>query len=259
MNNNKAQALFFFIIFISVISLGLAGFYFISYKYENKTRKETEEQLDILKKEKDALQKQLEDVNREKIILEDKVNENDKIVAELKERLDMETQAKEVLMGEEDSLQNELFRIQQETKDVKETLLAKNEELARLQKRLNAVILERNELRKRISESSSSDNGAEDLDKIVVSPESSVRENKQKKPPFSTEVLLVNEEYGFLVLNAGLPNNVERGDIFEIFHKGVSLGRVSVEKINDTICAADFLKGFKKDQVGEGDIAKRIN
>ena len=155
-------------------------------------------------------------------------------------------------------MEKENLKVKQEHDDIKNNLRIKIQELRVLQNRLNAAVLERNELRSRISELTLSKNNAENLDKIVVKSSDSTGEIKRSKPSLSTVVLSVNLEYGFLVLNVGL-SSVELGDVFEVFHRDKSIGRVRVEKIHDTISAADFLDGFDDDRVSEGDIARRMN
>jgi len=250
----------FFIVFLAVIFLGIAGFYFISYTYESKNRKELETQLALVESQKNKLQEQIEEATREKLALEEKNKENEKLIPELQEKLKIETQAKELLMDEHESLQNEIVQLEQDKKDIKIALNVKSQEVIHLQTRLNALILERDELRAKIinaspAGASSKASKGEDLEKIVVKPSSF----QHTKPPLSTEVLLVNKTYGFVVLDAGKPEGIELKDIFEIMHKNTSLGFVRVEKIHDTISAADFLEGFNKDKVSEGDQANRVN
>ncbi|MDD5617582.1 MAG: hypothetical protein PHG69_00670 [Candidatus Omnitrophica bacterium] len=254
---NKAQITLFLVAALAIISLGIAGFYFISYTYEKKNSKELESQLAIVEGEKNKLEKQIDEVIKEKSALEEKVKENERLVPELQEKLVAETQAKELLLGEHEGLQGEIIKLKQERQDVKVALDIKTQEATQLQSRLNALILERDALRARITKVSSAEgqNEGEDLAKIVVKPGTF----KQTKPALSTEVLLVNKEYGFVVLNAGKPEGIALKDVFEILHKGASLGFVRVEKIHDTISAADFLEGFKKNKVSEGDSANRVN
>jgi len=255
--DNKAQAFLYGIMFLLVVSLGLAGFYFISYNYEKNNRKELETQLSMLESQKSKLEQQIEEVTKEKTSLAEKVKESEKLIPELQEKLNTESQAKELLMGENESLQSEIEQLEQERKDTKVAFNMKVQEITQLQTRLNSIILERDELRARMAEVSSAreNTSGENLERIVVKPGSI----KQTKSPLSTEVLLVNKEYGFVVLNAGKPEGIESEDIFEIFHRGVSLGFVRVEKVHDTISAADFLEDFNKDKVSEGDRANRIN
>jgi predicted nuclease with TOPRIM domain len=258
-SENRAQALLYVIIFLLIVSLGVAGFYFVSYTYEKKNRKELETQLALVESEKHKLEIQIEEFSKEKSILEEKAKESDKLIPELQDKLNTETQAKELLMGEHESLQNEIAQLKQEKTNLRSSLNTKVQEITQLQSRLNNIILERDELRARIEQVAKSRENqgseGESLEKIVVRPENI----KRTKPPLSTQVILVNREYGFVVLNAGAPEGIELKDIFEIMHKDISLGFVRIEKIHDTISAADFLDGFKKEKVREGDRANRVN
>lgn len=255
---DKSQALIFLIVFLLIVSLGVAGFYFISYTYEKKSSRDLEARLAMVEDQKNRLEKQIDEISKEKSVLEEKVKKSEELIPELQGKLDKETQAKKILMAEHESLQNEIAQLEREKKDTKVALDTKNQELVQLQIRLNTLILERDELSARLTEVSYSkgrQGQGEDLERIVVGSPSF----EQRKPPLSTDVLLVNKEYGFVVLNAGSPEGIALGDVFEIFHRGASLGFVRIEKIHDTISAADFLEGFRKNNVGDGDLANRVN
>jgi len=69
-------------------------------------------------------------------------------------------------------------------------------------------------------------------------------------------VVLINKDYNFLILNKGSNDNVQVGDVFEVYHNKASIGKVKVEKVHPNLSAAGFLEGFRVDLVQEGDLAK---
>lgn len=256
---NRAEALIYVIIFLLIFSVGLAGFYFISYKYEKKTRIEIEEQLDSLNIKKEKIEKELKKINEDMIILEEDLKEKEELIPELEKNLEQVTQAKELLMNEQERIEKEISKAKKESEEAREALREKLQEVTDLKNRLNVAILERDDLRTKISRLALARDKTENLDKIIVTSSDVNDEIRAHKPPLVTEVLSVNQEYKFLVLNVGLPDGVALGDIFEIFHNDILIGRVRVEKVHDTLSAADFLNGFKKSKVREGDVAARVN
>lgn len=248
--NNKAKTSIFFVILLLLISLGSAGFYFFSYTNEKNLRSKLQEELNLVKDEKDKIKNQLEAIKNEKIFLENKVKENEAIISDFNEKFAKEIQAKDLLINEQQSLQLKISELEQEKNKIQTTLNDKLKELLELQNRLDTV------LKKRYSQ-------VEELEKIVVTPSESDLGNDDTETfvesSLSSKVILINREYDFLVINIGKNSGVEIGDIFEIIHENESLGNVRVEQVRDVMSAANFQEGFKKDLVSEGDIANRIN
>jgi len=73
------------------------------------------------------------------------------------------------------------------------------------------------------------------------------------------KVLVVNKDYNFIVMNLGSKDGVRVGDIFSIYRNNKNIGDVRVEKIHDSMAAADFLIKDMKDQVREGDVVVEKN
>lgn len=260
---NKLKLSVLFVILLLLVSLGSATFYYNSYEKQKKISKSLEAELNSVKDQRDDILKQLDALNKEKTILQTKVKENDRIFADLSDKLEKEKEAKDLLVNEQKSLADKIEEIEQEKKKLGDTLNDKLQELKELQIRLDAEISEKNELEKKMADLSTARNSAENLDKIVVTPpdtEASIKEEaKEQKQAISSKVLLINREYGFLVLDIGKPSKVALGDVFEVFHENASMGKVKIEKIHDTMSAANFLEGFNINQVSEGDTANRIN
>lgn len=67
------------------------------------------------------------------------------------------------------------------------------------------------------------------------------------------KVLVVNKDYNFVVINLGVKDGVRVGDIFSVYHNNKYAGDVKVEKLHDSMAAADFLSKDMRDKVSEGD------
>jgi len=106
-----------------------------------------------------------------------------------------------------------------------------------------------------------------ELGNVVVSPEPAVKATKTKKqnitkapatkkvqPPKILEgkVLVVNKDYDFVVVNLGGKDGVRAGQIFSVYHGTKYLGDVKVEKVHDSMAAANFSVSLKE-KISEGD------
>lgn len=247
----------------------------MSFEKEKKKSRELVEQLDLAKEKKERIEIQLKKINKEKISKETKIKENQELISKLNDKLVQEIKAKELLKTEQDALRNKIIEISQEKKSIQVALDEKLGEIAKLQTQLDTAISEKDELEEEIAELPPAEEGTVDLEKIVITPldfkdtEEEIKEEikeeivevkeEPKRPLLSSQVLLINQEYSFLVLNVGQGKGAQVGDVFEVFHGDTSLGRVQIEKAHERMSAANFLPGFNISQVNEGDIANRID
>jgi hypothetical protein len=75
---------------------------------------------------------------------------------------------------------------------------------------------------------------------------------KTQAAPLEGKVLVVNNEYDFVVVNIGQKENVAVGDTFDIFHKEKKIGQMKVEEVRDTMSVAmpvtpNLIKQIKED------------
>ena len=262
--NNRANISIILVILLLLLSLGATSFYYMSFEKEKKKSRELVEQLDLAKEKKERIEIQLKKINKEKISKETKIKENQELISKLNDKLVQEIKAKELLKTEQDALRNKIIEISQEKKSIQVALDEKLGEIAKLQTQLDTAISEKDELEEEIAELPPAEEGTVDLEKIVITPldfkdtEEEIKE-EPKRPLLSSQVLLINQEYSFLVLNVGQGKGAQVGDVFEVFHGDTSLGRVQIEKAHERMSAANFLPGFNISQVNEGDIANRID
>ncbi|MFC1646502.1 hypothetical protein ACFL2Y_04935 [Candidatus Omnitrophota bacterium] len=287
--NNEAKTSVIFVILLLLLSLGATSFYYISYEKEKEKSNELAQRLNLAQEEKEKIGQKLRRINDEKISLESKIKENQNLIAKLNDKLTQEIEGKELLKQEQEGLRNKIIEISQERKNVQEALDEKLKEIVMLQNKLDDVVSQRVELEDKIAgsppmvetlsleesptieEDEPESGDVVDLEKIVVASisaeviEEEVEEEvveveeEPKRPTVSGEVLLINKEYSFIVINVGAVNGVEEGDAFEISHIGIPLGQVRIEKVHERMSAANLLPGLNIRQVKEGDTANRID
>jgi hypothetical protein len=120
-----------------------------------------------------------------------------------------------------------------------------------------------------------------ELGTIVVSPEAKLSATKAKKTkevkkavkkaaPVKEEakksaapvaaaaklegnILVVNKDYNFVVINLGSKEGVKAGNVFGVYHNDKYMGEVKVEKVHESMSAAGLASNNMKDVINEGD------
>ena len=71
-----------------------------------------------------------------------------------------------------------------------------------------------------------------------------------------TQVLTVNRQFNFVVVNAGLRDRVKIGDTLRVEQGGELVGRVAVEKLYENFSACTIVEEIKPHQIKEGDLVR---
>ncbi len=82
-----------------------------------------------------------------------------------------------------------------------------------------------------------------ELEKIVIKP----------TPTLTGKVLVVNNEYAFVIIDLGKGNNLNLGDILSIYRGDKFIGRVQIEDIEEDISAATILPEWQDRKFKEDD------
>jgi len=128
-------------------------------------------------------------------------------------------------------------------------------EINRLKEQLAALEKEKAEFEKKNKEPGSS--GVQ-LGKIVVAHDAAEGPGKMKVSAahLEGEILAVNNDYEFVVINLGLRDGVSSGDVFSVYQKNKYLGDVGAEKVDEAMSSANFLEGSLKNKIRQGDTVK---
>ena len=151
-----------------------------------------------------------------------------------------------------------------------------------LKKELDEAYKQASDLRKRIQELEAEKNGlAQQVNLGVVTDQAVVREaaklpappaakvEEKKVPdqgkkkaqetavdPRPLQVLSVNRQFRFVVVNVGLRGHVKLGDTLRVEQNGKLVGRIQVEKLYENFSACTILEEIKPDQIREGDLVR---
>lgn len=94
-------------------------------------------------------------------------------------------------------------------------------------------------------------NRAVELEKIVVTADL----------PVSTvigNILVVNKEFNFVVVDLGKKDDLKLGDILSVYRKDEFIGKVQVERLEREISVASILPDWEKTEFKENDVVKKL-
>lgn len=222
------------------VSLYAVFIFQVAKEKERKKRISKEFELSELKKIKETLELKLDRLNNEKSILSSRQEELEKEIELLKARLRREKENKEAISQklktrsqELDGIRAELEKETRENKDLFNNL----EKLQRDYDRLQLQFKESQSANRKLKE------------KINAFALESVRRKKEMakiEETTSGKVLLVNEEFNFIVVNLGRRDGLKIGDELLVFRDNRNVGETFVEKIYDVISIATFSSPLKE-------------
>lgn len=70
------------------------------------------------------------------------------------------------------------------------------------------------------------------------------------------QVLSVNRQFNFVVVNVGLRDKIKIGDVLRVEDKGKMIGKIQVEKLYDNFSACAIMEEIKPAQIHEGDLIR---
>lgn len=248
---------------LALVGAGAAG---IALQQERNLRTAAERQLALVKADVEQLQRQIGDVRAANLALETELSRTQAQAEEVAQQLTQERQAKELLAKSVDERQREIDRV---GKDVEQLRIERQkllDQLAQLNKeqeqwrgQLAELEQSKAELETKVLELSGQP--TVELDKVVVNSGEAAAVSAPITPSASNregQVIVVNREYDFIVMNLGKNHGLEIGQEFQIVRGTEVLGWVKVEKIYDELAAAAILPQSKKDQIREGDVVKAL-
>lgn len=214
-----------------------------------------------LKKERDekiALQNELAQVMKERKRLSLEVEELKLIKGDFEVKLNsLEAENKMLAKNyEKEKSQNDVVRLElrkkgEEVKGVKDKLKSALNRKEELQEKLDAEKIKYDELKVRVDKLVGVKDILEEKVRDIINKQGIELERIVVKAEGELEgkVLVVNREYNFVVVDIGLRDDTELGDILTIFRNGKYIGQAKIEKIYDTMSAATITKEIKPNSI----------
>ncbi|MFH0771745.1 MAG: hypothetical protein V1933_03910 [Candidatus Omnitrophota bacterium] len=212
-------------------------------------KEKIQQELDNQTKLKETLESQLSDVNLKFSTLQDEAENLSLQIAEEKKAKEEALSKLEDRSRELEALKSDFESEKKEHLGVQEQYDKVNKEYESLKEELKTLKSDNEQLLKQIQQSTSQEMTTDkevQLDKIVV----------KSGVEAEGKVLVVNKEFNFIVVSSGNNKGVTRGFVFGIFRNGDLIGKAQVEKVYETMSAANIMPDSK--DIREGDLAKAL-
>lgn len=258
---------------LAALSMAVAGTAIWLQMQEREKRQGKERELVLVLAERDDLKAQLEETHQAKSRVEGELS---RVRSELEtslENLAKATAAQEALTRSVEDRQKEIDRLAQDVEQIRN-------ERKELAVQLSDLKTERETLERQLTDTEQAKTALEskvmelsnqptvELDKVLVTgmPHAQAPlEGATALPvaavsslPSSGQVVVVNREYDFIVINLGKNHGLSIGQEFQVVRDNEILGRVKVEKVYDELAAAAILPESQKDNIREGDTVKAL-
>lgn len=247
------------------LAMGVAGVAIYLQMQERDRRQAKERELHLALAENDDLKVRLQDLQQTKSRIEEDLMRSKKELTLAQDELAKSHQAQEELARSVEGREQEIGRLTKDLEQVRGELTARATELQSERDTAKQHIAEleraKSELETKVLELAGQP--VVELEKVRVSAAesastSAVVQASAMLPPSSGQVVVVNREYDFIVVNLGKNQGLSVGQEFQVVRGDEVLGRVKIEKVYDELSAAAILPESKKESIREGDLVKAL-
>lgn len=239
--NQKAKTLTPVLLILIILLVGLTMTSLFFLKKENVARTTAEKRLQQTEQMLDNLEAKLNDSNKLVLQLNEKIKDSQLKADDLTNQLNLAMADAKTAREERDSLISELENLKGSENEFAERLNNAQRELEEVKSQLKVASDEKAALENKIKELQAS--AAVPLDKIVVSHPETTEGN----------ILVINKEHDFVIVNFGQKDNISVGQPLYIYQNDRLLGEAKVEKIQETMSVASFLDPKIISAIKEGD------
>lgn len=211
-----------------------------------------------------------EELNRTlglKKLLENEVTELKTAKEEMKTELDETKRRADNLSNElerekkmREAVVEQLNKAKAEAEKLKMQFATEKQDKLQIQERLSKINKDKDELAKQLEQLAKAKNDLEErIKKLMGEPKEGVELKKIVVKPdkqIEGEVLVVNKEFNFIVVNVGKNDGLKIGSELTIYKGEEPIAKVKVEKLYSNMAAAGIMEGSDKNQIKEGAIVK---
>ncbi len=254
---------------LAMIVASLAIFFQVQ---ERDKRMESEQELEIAIQERNETRSELEEARKARQELEEQVAQTQEELISVRDQLAKALEEQEVLsqtiqahQGEKDALDQQIASITAERDELQTQLSRLKETRDDLQGQLASAKQHQESLESRMKELPRP--GVElqpvsvgNQPRVSDAPVPSTYVDITPVPAVSNEgqVLVINREYDFIVMDLGKNQGLNVGQEFQVVRGDQVLGTVKVEKIYDDLSAAAVLPSSNIGDFREGDFVKAL-
>jgi len=260
---------------VAILSMAVAGVAIYLQIEERDRRMAKERELLIVLGERDDLKIQVAEVEGARTRLEQDLTSVRRELRSIEDQLTEVSIAKETLAKSVDERQDEIERLTKDVEQLRGDRKGLTSELAEmkgqeeiLQAKVKDLEAAKSALETKVMELTQQP--TVELDKIVVSspgggepivPVSLSSPSADAGAPRGSQegqVVVVNREYDFVVMNLGRNQGVAIGQELQVVRGTEVLGRVKIEKVYDELSAAAIMPNSEKDRMHEGDVVRAL-
>lgn len=248
------------LVIASIASALLAVFAFIGKEREYMKRLLVEDKLAATLKDKNRIEKEIEESKKAAQEAQTKLSVLQTSVDNITQQIEIEKEKSKTMVLDLADKKQEAARLKDELDKEKREKLSISKKLEELQfdyekvkKEAAKIKNEKMMLEQKVSEL---EEKSVNLDKIVVSPQSSLSEEPKEpiRDLLRGRVLVVNKEYNFIVLDLGQNDGVKKGMVFEIREGSEFLGKAEIDKVYETMSSATLLPGSNINFIKKGNL-----
>ncbi len=233
---------------------------------ERDLRMAKEKELGLAVQENDNLKREIEDLEGIRKKAEDDLAKTKKDLTQSQQDLAKAVEAQQTLSKQVEDREQEIARLSKDLDQAKSQQKQTSDQMADMQAERDRAKQQLAELQKSKDDleakiTQMSERPTVELDKVVVGDQPPIASGTVLAPGVSSsspsssngQVVVVNREYDFIVMNLGKNHGLSIGQEFKIVRGSEVLGKVKVEKVYDELSAAAILPESKKDSIKEGD------
>ena len=269
-----------FLVILGVFSISAAGFLYMEKEKETAIRVDLENQLDKFIVEKNQVEAELKEISMDKQQLQLDLEQGKSNYKLLMDQYQQEQAQNEKIMAKYNgkmkliaSLKSKLSKEEKDNSRISDKLTRVSSEFDDVKTQLRQIRMAKEALENRIIQLKRKKqlNNSVELEKIVVNQNDNTSTNSTEYIPrtlvhtplpqpakLEGQVLVVNKEFAFVVVNIGEKDGIQNSQILTVFRGTKSIGRVQVERIYDTMTSAVILPEQTLIDIQEGDIVKLL-
>ena len=256
---------------LAVLSIGLAASSFILLVQERDKRQAKEHELRLAITQSDQLKAKLDQAQQAKAHADEELARVSRELEQSKGELAKAVAVRETLASAIEDREKEITRLtknleqaQNDSKGVASQLAELQSERETVKKQLTDLQKAKGELESKVMELSGQP--IVELEKVHVANDQQAGAGKAVAMPTSAsagdlaqgQVVVINREYDFVVMNMGRNHGLSVGQEFQIVRGTQVLGKVKVEKVYDELSAAAILPESQKNNIREGDAVRPL-
>ncbi len=256
---------------LAALAMGVAAVAIVLQMQERDKRLARERELQVALKDNTELKSQVEELTQAKTQAQDELGRVRTDLARSEEKLQEALGTQESLAKSMEERDRQIGEMKKTIEEAQAASQKATEQAAKLETDRQAMQLQLADL-ERIKQDLESRVGdlakpSVELEKVLVTGEAtpgsgaapaiSPTVSSAKKLP-DGQVVVINREYDFIVMNLGRNHGLSVGQEFQIVRDNQVLGRVKVEKVYDELSAAAILPESQKNNIREGDVVKSL-